>query len=74
MLDPRNGQPVSHWASVTAVAPLAVMAGSVTTITMLKESAGLDFLVSTGLAYLCVDLTGQVRSNRGTRTSGGTVS
>lgn len=74
VLDPRSGQPVSWWASVTAVAPLAVMAGSVTTITMLKQSAGLDFLVSTGLAYLCVDLAGQVLSNRGTGTPGGTVS
>ncbi|MFM7272814.1 MAG: FAD:protein FMN transferase, partial [Gammaproteobacteria bacterium] len=73
VLDPRSGRPVSHWASVTAVAPLAVMAGSVTTITMLKESAGLDFLVSTGLAYLCVDSSGHLRSNRVDREAGAAV-
>lgn len=73
VLDPRSGMPVSYWASVTAVAPLAVMAGSVTTITMLKESAGLDFLVSTGLAYLCVDAAGHLSTNRVDREAGAVI-
>ena len=35
ILDPRTGWPVSHWQSVSVVAPLAIVAGSCATIAML---------------------------------------
>ena len=35
VLDPRSGYPVSHWQSVSVLAPLCVVAGSLATIAML---------------------------------------
>ena len=60
VLDPRSAQPVTQWRSVSVLAPLAVVAGTCSTITMLKQAQGLDFLRSTGMAYLAVDHEGQV--------------
>jgi len=58
ILDPRNGMPVSHWRSVSVVGPLALTAGSCSTIAMLLEEQGLDFLEQSGLAYLAIDHDG----------------
>jgi thiamine biosynthesis lipoprotein len=55
VLDPRTGQPVSHWRSISVVAPLAVVAGNCTTIAMLKQAEAIDFLESAGVDYLAVD-------------------
>jgi thiamine biosynthesis lipoprotein len=63
VLDPRTGWPVSHWASVSVLAPLAVVAGSYATITMLKEQDGLDFLRAAGMTHLCVDAGGAIFSH-----------
>ena len=62
VLDPRTGWPVSHWASVTVLAPMAIVAGSFATITMLKQSDGLDFLRAAGMTHLCVDAGGAIFS------------
>jgi thiamine biosynthesis lipoprotein len=62
VLDPRTGWPVSHWSSVSVLAPLAVVAGSYATITMLKQESGLDFLRAAGMTHLCVDADGTVFS------------
>jgi thiamine biosynthesis lipoprotein len=58
VLDPRTGMPVSHWRSVSVLAPLAVLAGSVATIAMLKEAEALSFLAASGLAYFAIDSAG----------------
>lgn len=58
ILDPRSGMPVSHWRSVSVVGPLALTAGSCSTIAMLLEEQGLDFLEQSGLAYLAIDHDG----------------
>jgi len=58
ILDPRSGMPVSHWRSVSVVGPLALTAGSCSTIAMLLEEQGLDFLEQSGLAYLAIDYDG----------------
>jgi thiamine biosynthesis lipoprotein len=58
VLRPDTGWPVSHWQSVTVVAPLAVTAGSLCTQAMLLEDEGLGFLRGSGMIFLCVDHTG----------------
>ncbi len=60
ILDPRSGQPVTQWRSISVLAPLAIAAGSCATIAMLKQADGLAFLEDSGMAYFAVDLQGQV--------------
>src|SRR5471032_1644029 len=64
ILDPRSGMPVSHWRSVSVLAPLAIAAGSCATIAMLKQADGLDFLEQSGMSYLAIDHTGRMRHRR----------
>ncbi|MBY0572336.1 MAG: FAD:protein FMN transferase [Undibacterium sp.] len=63
ILDPHTGQPVDYWRSVSVIAPLAIMAGNYSTITMLKQSAGLDFLEASNLSYLAIDHQGKIHMN-----------
>ena len=60
IIHPRSGYPVTYWRSVTVVAPLAITAGSYSTIAMLKEADGLAFLEDSGLGYLAVDRHGEM--------------
>ena len=60
IIHPRSGYPVTYWRSVTVVAPLAITAGSYSTITMLKEADGLAFLEDSGMGYLAVDQLGKL--------------
>jgi len=69
ILDPRNGQPVTHWRTVSVVAPLAVVAGNCATIAMLKQSDGLAFLEACGMNYLAVDQSGTVHVKRAAQAS-----
>jgi thiamine biosynthesis lipoprotein len=64
VLDPGTAMPVSHWQSVSVLAPLAVLAGSVSTIAMLKEEHGLAFLAASGVSYLAIDHAGQTHHHR----------
>jgi len=59
VLNPKTGWPVAFLASVTVVADFCVVAGSASTITMLKESAGPEWLSAMGLPHLWVDVDGQ---------------
>lgn len=59
ILNPFTGRPVNYWRSVSVVAPLAIAAGSYSTIAMLKEAAGTTFLDNMGCQYFCIDQTGQ---------------
>jgi FAD:protein FMN transferase len=61
LLDPRTGWPVSHWQSVSAVAPLAILAGSYATLAMLLERDAEDFLERHGVAALLVAADGSLR-------------
>lgn len=65
VLDPYTGMPVSYWRSVSVLAPLAIVAGSCSTIAMLKQQDGLDFLRDTGMDYLAVDHLGQFHQPAG---------
>ncbi len=59
VLDPRTGWPVRFMASASAVAPLCVVAGSATTIAMLRGEGGPAWLEGLGLPCLWVDVDGR---------------
>jgi FAD:protein FMN transferase len=55
VLDPRSGRSAHGFQSVTVHAESCMVAGSASTIAMLKgREAGLDWLASLGLAHFCV--------------------
>ena len=60
ILDPRSGWPVRHLAAVSVVAGLCVVAGSASTIAMLKEADGPAWLASLGLPHLWISVEGEV--------------
>ncbi|WP_088278399.1 FAD:protein FMN transferase [Ideonella sp. A 288] len=60
ILDPRSGLPVTHWRSISVLAPLAVVAGNCATIGMLLQERALDFLDASGTQYLAIDQQGEV--------------
>lgn len=62
ILDPASGYPVTHWRSVSVVAPLAAAAGSCATIAMLQGAQGLAFLEACGMPYLAQDGHGRIHS------------
>ncbi|WP_150045983.1 MULTISPECIES: FAD:protein FMN transferase [Methylomonas] len=58
ILNPKTGWPVAHLAAVTVVGQFCVVAGSASTIAMLKEEQGIDWLNNLELPYLWVDVHG----------------
>jgi thiamine biosynthesis lipoprotein len=68
ILNPKTGQPAAHWRSVSVLAPLAIAAGSCTTIAMLKEKDGLAFLNETGFPYFAIDHQGKTFRNTSNST------
>jgi thiamine biosynthesis lipoprotein len=54
ILNPHTGRSVTHWQSVSVVAPLCVVAGSCATIAMLREGGASDFLDAQGVEWLGV--------------------
>jgi thiamine biosynthesis lipoprotein len=58
VLNPKTGWPVRHLASVSVVGDFCVVAGSASTIAMLKEELGPAWLANLGLPYLWVDVRG----------------
>lgn len=58
ILNPRSGWPVRHLAAVSVVADFCVLAGSASTIAMLKEEQGPAWLAELGLRHLWVDVDG----------------
>jgi len=59
VLDPRTGWPVRFMASASVVAPLCVVAGSASTIAMLRGESGAAWLEGLGLPCLWVDVDGR---------------
>ena len=59
VLSPKTGWPVRHLASVSVLADFCVVAGSASTIAMLKETEGPRWLDSLGVSYFWVDVEGQ---------------
>lgn len=60
ILNPRSGWPVRHLASVSVIAELCVVAGSASTIAMLKDDAGPAWLEQLGLRHLWVNVHGEI--------------
>jgi FAD:protein FMN transferase len=60
ILNPKTGWPVKGLASITVMAEQCVIAGSVSTITMLKEKQGKRWLKDLGLKYIWMDDKGRV--------------
>jgi len=60
ILNPRNGYPVNYWRSVSVLAPKALLAGSFSTIAMLMEEQGRDFLEDSGFPFIAIDHQGQI--------------
>ena len=58
ILNPKTGWPVSYLSAVTVIDQFCVVAGSVSTIAMLKEQAGIPWLEALGLHHLWVSQTG----------------
>ncbi|MGZ5199429.1 MAG: FAD:protein FMN transferase [Telluria sp.] len=63
ILNPRSGQPVTHWRSVSVLAPLAIAAGGTSTIAMLLQAGGLEFLRASKMPWLAVDQNGKLQSS-----------
>lgn len=59
VLNPKTGWPVRRLTAVSVVADFCVVAGSASTIAMLKEDDGPAWLESLGLPYLWVDVLGE---------------
>jgi thiamine biosynthesis lipoprotein len=59
VLNPKTGWPVRHLAAVSVVADFCVVAGSASTIAMLKEDRGAEWLQDLGLPHLWVDVRGE---------------
>lgn len=55
VINPKTGWPVSHLAAVSVISEFCVIAGSASTIAMLKAEQGPDWLDSVGLPYLWMD-------------------
>jgi thiamine biosynthesis lipoprotein len=60
VLNAKTGWPVRYLASVSVVADLCVIAGSASTIAMLKEESGPDWLMDLGLPHLWMGTNGEV--------------
>ncbi len=64
VLNPRNGYPVAAAQSVSVIAPLCLVAGSLSTIAMLREQNAERFLQAENVPYLVVDRDGKISTSR----------
>ncbi|MGZ5052176.1 MAG: FAD:protein FMN transferase [Methylobacter sp.] len=60
IVNPKTGWPVNYFSAVSVVADLCVLAGSASTITMLKEADGVAWIENLGLRHIWVDISGRV--------------
>ncbi|WP_338847369.1 FAD:protein FMN transferase [Massilia sp. W12] len=61
ILLPHSGQSVRYFQSVSVIAPLAIVAGSACTLAMLMQQDGEAYLQNSGLAWLTVGPSGEVK-------------
>jgi thiamine biosynthesis lipoprotein len=59
ILDPRTGWPAKGLSSVTVVAPSCLVAGSLSTVAMLKGSHGPAWLAGLGVRHVAIDEAGK---------------
>lgn len=60
VLNPKTGWPVKRMASVSVIGNFCLIAGSASTIGMLKEDKGPDWLKALGLPHIWVNVDGEV--------------
>jgi FAD:protein FMN transferase len=60
ILNPRTGRPVSHWQSISVVAPVCTAAGALSTIAMLMEERAIEFLRAQSVEFLAIDSQGEM--------------
>jgi thiamine biosynthesis lipoprotein len=60
VLNPKTGWPVNYMAAVSVIGEFCVVAGSASTIGMLKEEQGSDWLRELGLPHLWVNVQGDI--------------
>jgi thiamine biosynthesis lipoprotein len=61
IINPKTGWPVNSFQSVSVAAPSCLLAGSMSTLAMLKgQEAGLDMLQNSGLAWLAQSIDGVI--------------
>lgn len=60
IIHPKTGYPVDCWRSISVLAPLAVVAGSISTIAMLQQQQAIAFLDAQNFAYLAIDQHGAI--------------
>ncbi len=60
VLNPKTGWPVNYMAAVSVIGEFCVVAGSASTIGMLKEEQGTNWLKELGLPHLWVNVHGEV--------------
>lgn len=60
VLNPKTGWPVKRMASVSVIGNYCLIAGSASTIGMLKEDKGPDWLKALGLPHIWVNVDGEV--------------
>ncbi len=60
VLNPKNGWPVRGLVSITVIAEQCVIAGSLTTISMLKEKQGKRWIKELGVSYIWMDQQGKI--------------
>ncbi len=60
ILNPKTGWPVRHLAAVSVIGDFCVVAGSVSTIAMLKEEQGPEWLKELGLPHVWMDVNGKL--------------
>jgi thiamine biosynthesis lipoprotein len=65
IINPKTGWPVKHWAGVSVFSDMCLLAGTSSTITMLKESSGKEWLAETGMASILLDSSGNRFINNG---------
>jgi len=60
IINPKTGWPVRHLASVSVAGDFCLVAGSASTIAMLKEQDGPEWLRDLGLPHVWMDVNGQI--------------
>jgi thiamine biosynthesis lipoprotein len=73
LIDPRSGWPVRHWQSVSVIGPTCAAAGALSTLTMLRDEQGLEWLQSQEVDFMLVDSTGQFRTSAAMASHAGGV-
>jgi thiamine biosynthesis lipoprotein len=63
IINPKTGQPIAHMASVSVIGSFCLIAGSASTIGMLMEKKGCDWLNELGLPHIWVNDNGEIGGN-----------